>query len=94
MSKRKHRLSHRDRADAEREVREFRSSMPREPLRSTGEWSDERARHLGQFRHEVRNVYQRYLAEYDCGWVELIGVLDMVRHEIIKSALRDGQVEG
>lgn len=41
------------------------------------------------FAMEVKNTYQRYLTEYDISYLELLGVLGMIRTELEHDMLHE-----
>ncbi len=88
MAKRKTKRAF-DRARALRDLEGVMQTPIDRLLKPSGTWSDERSSHLTAFRKDVLNVYKRYMAEYEIGWVELVGALDLVRAEIIHYGLHN-----
>lgn len=55
----------------------------------SGNWSAKHGTHVDRMIAEIGAVFDRYNDEYDVGWLELIGALELLKARMMKVALED-----
>jgi hypothetical protein len=82
-------VSKRSRRREEEEPEPDSLPPPPDKLKPVGRWTDQHGEHMKMFAMEVKNTYQRYLTEYDISYLELLGVLGMIRTELEHDMLHE-----